>query len=323
MRSDADYIEHVHKLLKKEKEEKHARFTSDINKRTAHLLDVSERTVANVVKKGAQSFPPDQSPEVRLRAPSVGSDHILAIKESYNAFVTEKKKRPTYRELFARLTAAGEWPFCMTTLFNTLQRIGYRKEQTRSYNDVTHANPAIVLQHTHMPTATASKGEIVEWLKKKGILIPDPLFEGPGRHPVIAYRTAAKKGLKLSCGCSKQYLLEIVNNNRIPPRYKVQDIVKKYPNTDVSLIILPVHHPELNPIELMWAQIKNHVRSNNVELRQAAAEDLVRAKVALLKQTAWQACEGHVKKVEDMYNNETELEDAGEIGVSSIDLEEE
>ena len=115
--TDAHYIDHVRKVLKTEKETQISLHTSDVNRRTAHLLGVSRRSVANVATQGVLSFPADTTPEVRQRAPFVDQEHILAIKEKYISFVAEKKKRPTYRELFAVLTAAREWPFTMTTLF--------------------------------------------------------------------------------------------------------------------------------------------------------------------------------------------------------------
>ena len=35
--------------------------------------------------------------------------------------------------------------------------------------------------------------------------------------------------------------------------------------TDIRLLLLPVAHPVLNPIELMWGQIKRYVRDNNCD----------------------------------------------------------
>ena len=109
------------------------------------------------------------------------------------------------------------------------------------------------------------------------------------------------------------YLWSIVRKHPIAPHYIVQDIVEKFPRTDVKLIILPVHHPELNPIELIWSQIKQHVRANNIELKQGPAEALVKEKVAQLKQEQWQACMRHVQKAEDMYNKMTQMQDDDEL----------
>ena len=35
--------------------------------------------------------------------------------------------------------------------------------------------------------------------------------------------------------------------------------------TDIRLLLLPVAHPALNHIELMWGQIKRYVRDNNCD----------------------------------------------------------
>ena len=173
---------------------------------------------------------------------------------------------------------------------------------------------------TRMPVKDDTKGAIVDWLEKKGIVIPHPDWDGTGRATIVPYRAVRKNGAACM-GCTKRYLWTVVQENRIIPRYKVVDLVEKYPRTDIKVIILPVHHPELNPIELMWNQIKYHVRSNNVELRQEAAEGLVKEKVASLKQDAWTACLRHVRKVEDLYRKEEEMEDEGILDVEGVDEE--
>jgi hypothetical protein len=65
---------------------------------------------------------------------------------------------------------------------------------------------------------------------------------------------------------NKIELFEICYNNKPIPKYVVWENMKecnKINNTDLKLLMLPVAHPELNPIELMWSGIKKHVRNNN------------------------------------------------------------
>jgi len=457
--SDAHYIEHVRKKLGLERHDGIRRHDHDVNSRAAYLLGVSRASVGRVMKNGVESFPADTTPEIRQREGEVEKEHIMAVKEAYITYVTEKRRRPTYRQLFASVTADENWPFGMTTLFNQLKKIGFVERRKRNYDDVTHANPAFVLQRqrylemieaaraegrkiyyqdeswinahmqrhkemqmpewgegldasipdpksgkgarsilcgigsaddsngfldgsfllyrgrhsnksddyhtdmnsdvfldwmktsvmpkmpkrpakatividrasyhmvrteaTHMPSSTSKKSDLVDWLEKKGVRIPVPGTDPDSRRPqLVEYRIARKKGRECM-GVTKRYLWELVKKNKIPPRYKVVKLVESFPNTDVTVIFLPVHHPELNPIELMWNQIKSYVRSNNVGLNQAAAEDLVREKVAVLDQESWQKCLKHVLKVEEAYKKEQLLEDEDEIEIECENEEEE
>ena len=44
------------------------------------------------------------------------------------------------------------------------------------------------------------------------------------------------------------------------PEYVIETLAKKYGH---SIIFLPPYHPELNPIELCWATVKNYIAKNN------------------------------------------------------------
>ena len=452
-RTDAEYISHVNGLLRKEKELGHRDNCNDITERTGYLLGVSMSSVTKVVREGVTSFPADNTSESRARAGIVTQEEVIALKGKYAAFIAERKRKPTYRELYAIAQASGEWPYSMKTMFYTMRDLGFKQKPKKTYGEATQESPTIVLQRqrylamiaeareegraiyyqdeswinahmqrhkemaveawdddidmsgivkpksgkggrsilcgigsagdpngflkdsfllyrgrnsnksddyhtdmnadvfldwmeskvmpnipklpakcaividrasyhltkteaTQMPRSSDTKGQLVDWLEGKGIMIPDPAYEPPEggvrRAPSVPYRIARKKGRECR-GCTKAYLWSLVKANGIPPRYKVAKLVENYPNTDCKLIILPVHHPELNPVELMWCQIKKHVRAENVDLNQTKAEALVLKKVGLLKQESWQNCQRHVLKVEKNYNDITELEDNDEL----------
>ena len=70
-----------------------------------------------------------------------------------------------------------------------------------------------------------------------------------------------------------------------PAKFQLQHVVDVFNaahGTDFKWILLPVAHPELNPIEAIWGQIKDHVRKNNATFTMKAVETLANARRAEL-----------------------------------------
>jgi len=51
------------------------------------------------------------------------------------------------------------------------------------------------------------------------------------------------------------------DENRPTPRYLVQDLAARF---RVTILISPVAHPELNPIEMAWGTVKMSLKRANV-----------------------------------------------------------
>lgn len=71
--------------------------------------------------------------------------------------------------------------------------------------------------------------------------------------------------------------MEIANlckQHKPEPRYEVVELAKKF---DYLVLYLPVGHPELNPIELVWAYMKPYVAKHNVNFSFAEVERLAHA----------------------------------------------
>ena len=457
----ASNIDSVHKFFVEEKEKGSRISPLNVVERTALALNIGRTTVKKVLREGVESFPEPRAKEARARERIVQKEHVMNIREAYVKYVLERKRKPTYRELFACLTAEDKWPFCMTTLFNCMRDAGFKYTPAKSYLQYTHEKRSIILQrqaylarldqaraqgrwiyyqdeswinahmrvekemanaewdadidmmnelppvksgkgarsilcgigsaddpngflkgtlllfrgsqsnksddyHTEMnsdvfldwmakkvmpampklpqkaaividratyhlvctegtatPSCKATKAGLVDYCEKNGILIPEPNWQGEGRAPSVPYRIARKTLLSESCGVSKLYLKEVIKRQNIQRRFKIQDIVDKHPRTDVILIILPVHHPELNPIELIWSQIKHYVRAENVNQNQGDAERLVKEIVEQIDQAQWKRYADHVRKFEQKYNDLQQMEEEDEIEVDTSDSEEE
>ncbi len=73
-------------------------------------------------------------------------------------------------------------------------------------------------------------------------------------------------------------LLEEAKRLVPPPKYKVQQLADKFslPNFDIKILFLPVSHPELNPMEMIWSYVKRKVGKNNLEFKLCEVEEFTR-----------------------------------------------
>jgi protein subunit release factor A len=64
---------------------------------------------------------------------------------------------------------------------------------------------------------------------------------------------------------------------------------------------LPSYHPELNPIEKMWAMVKNGVAMKNVTFQSEDFRKLAEEKFSSITKEEWLPVCKHVQKVEEKY----------------------
>ena len=77
-----------------------------------------------------------------------------------------------------------------------------------------------------------------------------------------------------SKGWAKQLLYALAASLTPKPHYLWIDIFNTMNGTDFRLLLLPVSHPVLNTIELMWGQIKRYVRDNNCDFTSLTSGNL-------------------------------------------------
>ena len=78
----------------------------------------------------------------------------------------------------------------------------------------------------------------------------------------------------------------------------ISEIAAKY---KVKILIFPVAHPELNPIELIWSRLKSHIKKKNVDYSLTNVEKLVKEFFSDFDNSIWNKCVDHVKKIENEY----------------------
>lgn len=107
-------------------------------------------------------------------------------------------------------------------------------------------------------------------------------------------------------------------------RYVIDDMFKAQ---GFDVLRLPPYHPELNAIELIWADVKNWVASHNVTFKFSDVELLTKTKFESMTAADWQKkCENVKKFEEHFFGNQGNLEDTVEsfiinLGVESSDDE--
>ena len=68
-------------------------------------------------------------------------------------------------------------------------------------------------------------------------------------------------------------------------------------------MFLPVSHPELNPIEMVWALVKRAVASKNMTFNLTYVEQLTRERLQLVTAAQFAKFYEHAKKEEDKYRS--------------------
>lgn len=136
-----------------------------------------------------------------------------------------------------------------------------------AYHNVTNPDDKV-------PTKSMKKGSMIAWLDKHGV-----------------DHTTAK---------TKADLLAIVNaSDQSKVKYfRVDQYLREHGHTSLRL---PPYHPQLNPIELVWAEMKKKVALANTTFQ---LRDVKRHTIDALSSISpefWQKCEDHVKSIEEKY----------------------
>ncbi|VDI40316.1 Hypothetical predicted protein [Mytilus galloprovincialis] len=104
--------------------------------------------------------------------------------------------------------------------------------------------------------------------------------------------------LEMPCPKTAKAIREVIFANMPNGELKMSSIAAKYGH---KVIFLPPYHPQLNPIEMAWALVKNYVANNNINHTFKMLKFLIEKGIDLVLKKQW---EGLVKKArtwEDWY----------------------
>lgn len=119
------------------------------------------------------------------------------------------------------------------------------------------------------------------------------------------YLPALYTGILYDPTAVKAQLIELVRAHKPLPLYMAAVIGIMYGHT---IIYTPPYHPELQPIELIWGQLKNSIASAPARNIAELEAKLEHAKLALPKRS-WTNKYRHVQKVEDKYLDAVDTEE--------------
>ena len=93
-------------------------------------------------------------------------------------------------------------------------------------------------------------------------------------------------------------LLALAKANKPEPHYIIDDIAKEKGHI---ILRLPPYHPDLNPIELVWAQIRKIVSSRNFTNKLNDVLEITKAAFTEISVQNWENYCKHVINVEEEY----------------------
>lgn len=108
------------------------------------------------------------------------------------------------------------------------------------------------------------------------------------------------KGKSYSDRDTKPILLQLTKEVFARKEYVLEHMTGEYcrmNDKNIEIIRLPIGHSELNPIELIWAQVKNEVARRNTKFNVSTVQQLTATALCNVNKENWKACIQHVEKV--------------------------
>ena len=115
---------------------------------------------------------------------------------------------------------------------------------------------------------------------------------------------------------TKPELYEIIKRNKPPIIYKTDELAWQWGHT---VLRTPVRLCELNPIELVWAQVKHFVAKKNTTFRMSDVKKLVEEGLESITPEKWKKCCDHVIELENYYAKSERITEAIEPVIIHLD----
>lgn len=116
---------------------------------------------------------------------------------------------------------------------------------------------------------------------------------------------------RTSRNITKNLMLSWATEIAPAPKYMAQDLADQFTEGDflIKILMLPVAHPELNPIELVWAYMKNKIAFHNFDFRITAVEAEANQVLSSVTKDLFSSFCGRSMKEEDKYREMGEVLD--------------
>ena len=140
---------------------------------------------------------------------------------------------------------------------------------------------SVQVEGTKAPISTTLKPEMKEWLRKRGIEVDDKL--------------------------KKKDLYEIIQREKanVAKVYEVDTVLSENGH---QVVRLPPYHCDLNPIELIWADVKRYVATNNETFKVKDVQELIQEAFSTIDGSKWKNACKHVVSLEKMYRKKDNIQ---------------
>lgn len=139
------------------------------------------------------------------------------------------------------------------------------------------------VQVNKAPTSTSKKADMQDWLRNHNIAYEEDMLK------------------------TQLYSLVLLHKSRFK-RYAIEEMINEH---GFSCLRLPPYHPDLNPIELVWASLKQYVASNNTTFKRQDVQLLCEDFFDTFSKEEWQSRCNNAKMWESkFYDREVTLDEA-------------
>lgn len=152
------------------------------------------------------------------------------------------------------------------------------------------------------PTSGWKKQQIVDWLIKRAVPVPLDVLEFNE--------------------LTKVELLGLSKDHRFEKKYILDKILKEI-RPDCELFWLPVAHYEFNPIELVWAYVKNTVAKQNTTFKTTDVKKLCIDTMNSIPDSLWPNSLKHVIEHEALFRKSTSIADSIQPVINKLETDSE
>ncbi|XP_053611110.1 uncharacterized protein LOC128675615 [Plodia interpunctella] len=122
------------------------------------------------------------------------------------------------------------------------------------------------------PTMASTKPTMQEWLRRHNVPFDEKL--------------------------RKDDLYKLIKSHFAEDIYKIDEVLKRNGH---EVLRLPPYHPDLNPIELVWGDIKGQLAQKSIDSNLDQKKEILERLFAEYPKEKWENCVKHVIKIEDEY----------------------
>jgi len=148
--------------------------------------------------------------------------------------------------------------------------------------------------------SASSKEQLARWLVAHNARDKDgELYTEERMLTGVCCRPDKNGKMRNFVGLPRNELETLCASMKPPPVYAIHKWLEEWnaaKSGDVRVNLLPVGHPQLNPIELAWAQVKQHARARNAQFQMEELKKLAHEKRDSMTSEAWERMFKHVHK---------------------------